>query len=78
MRANDMPVTTDDADPIAIGARIKHYRELADMNQTQLAAKLGPSCTQSRVSRWEKGRILPETKYVGRLCKVLGLTHEEL
>lgn len=71
-------MTTDQADLAAIGARIKHYRELAGLTQTQLAVKLGPKCTQARVSKWENGKNPPDQQYVSRLCKVLGIAYEEL
>lgn len=37
------------------GEIIKRVREERGWNQTQLAARCGPGCSQSRISLWENG-----------------------
>lgn len=65
-------------DPKSIGRRICELRENLGISQTVLASRLGPQCTQGRISRWENGLAVPETEYVARLSAELGVTIEQL
>lgn len=56
--------------------RIRHYRELAGMEQKELAARLG--ITGNSVSNWENGRSRPDINLIPGLCELLHVTLYEL
>lgn len=56
--------------------RIKELRRKSDINQAQLAAKMGVA--QNCVSQWETEVALPRTRQLPRLAQVLGCTIDEL
>lgn len=59
-----------------VGALIAHHRELAGMNQPQLAKRL--RVDQSTVSHWEADRRSPSPANLKRLCKVLDVKPADL
>ena len=56
--------------------RIRHYRELAGIEQKELAGKLG--ITGNSVSNWENGRSRPDINLIPALCELLHVTLYEL
>lgn len=58
------------------GAAIRKRRVELDMDQTNLAHRLG--CTQARISAWENGKVEPGKGYESKLCEILGLSLEDL
>ena len=56
--------------------RIRHYRELAGMEQKELAERLG--ITGNSVSNWENGRSRPDINLIPALCDLLHVTLYEL
>ena len=56
--------------------RVRYYRELAGMEQKELAAKLG--ITGNSVSNWENGRSRPDINLIPQLCELLHVTLYEL
>jgi transcriptional regulator with XRE-family HTH domain len=48
---------------------------ICDLNQTEIAAKLGVS--QPMVSKWFSGKVIPRIDNIVRICKALDITHEE-
>ena len=59
-----------------IGQRIKDLRKKADMTQDRLADYLGVSA--QAVSKWELGQTAPDLSLIALLCRVLGVTADEL
>jgi len=57
---------------IALAARIKVLRLTARLSQTQLAQRLGTR--QSVVSRWEKGKHIPDDVFIEKLASLSGLS----
>lgn len=51
-------------------SRIAIARESRDMNQNQLAMAIG--ATQSQVSQWEKGEVVPGQLVLEKICNALG------
>lgn len=45
------------SDPEIIGEKIKVARKKAELTQEQLAEKIGGSCTNKVISRYEKGKV---------------------
>ncbi len=58
------------------GAELKYQRELAGLNQPELALKIGTS--QANISRWERGEVLPNIDFCVQLANCFGVTLEEL
>ena len=56
--------------------RVRYYRELAGMEQKELATKLG--ITGNSVSNWENGRSRPDINLIPQLCELLHITLYEL
>lgn len=51
-------------------SRIAIAREAKDMNQNQLATAIG--ATQSQVSQWESGEVIPGQIVLTKICNALG------
>lgn len=56
--------------------KIKELREEHRLTQRELAEKIGNS--QRNVSNWENGTSEPDIETLVRLCRVFGVTLEEL
>lgn len=56
----------------ALAARIKALRRTVRLSQTQLAQRLGTR--QSVVSRWEKGKHIPDDIFIEKLAELSGLS----
>lgn len=54
---------------IAIGARIRHFRELAGLSQLQLAEKV--QCEPSTLAHYETGKNLASMTKLIRIAEVL-------
>lgn len=63
-------------DQIKIGKFISENRKKQNLTQEQLAEKLGIS--KNAVSKWERGINLPDVSIMQDLCKILGITLNEL
>ena len=63
-------------DQIKIGKFIAERRKERGFLQKDIAAKLGIS--EKTVSKWECGNGLPEVIYMEPLCRILGITVNEL
>ena len=61
---------------IKIGEFIASARKAKNLTQVSLAEKLG--ITDRAVSKWERGRGLPEVSLMIELCDILGVTVNEL
>ena len=61
---------------IKIGEFISSQRKAKNLTQVALAEKLG--ITDRAVSRWERGKGLPEVSLMLDLCEILGITVNEL
>lgn len=61
---------------IKIGEFISSQRKTKNLTQAALAEKLG--ITDRAVSRWERGKGLPEVSLMLELCEILGITVNEL
>ena len=59
-----------------IGNRIAKYRKAKPMTQEELASQLGVS--SQAVSKWETDTSCPDIGIIPQLCKVLGITTDEL
>lgn len=59
-----------------IGNRISKYRKAKGMTQEELAAIMGVS--SQAVSKWENDASCPDISLLPQLCKVLGITTDEL
>ena len=59
-----------------IGNRISKYRKEKGMTQEELAGKLGVS--SQAVSKWENDASCPDISLLPQLCKLLGITTDEL
>ena len=60
----------------AVGDKIHKLRTAAGLNQDNLAETL--FVTRQAVSRWELGQTLPSVDNLAELCKLFGVTFEEL
>lgn len=63
-------------DQVAIGRCIRKHRLQKGLTQEQLAEQLG--ITGKAVSKWENARSLPEMSIVLDLCRILGITVDQL
>ncbi|MCE6990012.1 helix-turn-helix transcriptional regulator [Dyadobacter sp. CY323] len=59
------------------GQRIKRYRELAGMNQDELAALMGKS-GKTIVSHWENGKVDPSLAQVRKMAEIFNTTVAQL
>ena len=59
-----------------IGKFIHDLRKEKELTQKQLADLVGVS--DKTISKWETGRGIPDTVIMGELCKVLGISINEL
>ncbi|MDO4975457.1 MAG: helix-turn-helix transcriptional regulator, partial [Alphaproteobacteria bacterium] len=61
---------------VDIGKYLAGKREEAKLSQKELAEKL---CTREwKVSRWEKGKTLPNDFELLKLCEIFGITRIEI
>ena len=63
-------------DQIKIGRFIAERRKANHLTQMQLAEKLGIS--DRAVSKWENGRSMPDSSIMPELCRLLGITVNDL
>ena len=63
-------------DQVKIGKFIAERRKIAGLTQMQLAEKLG--LTDRAISKWETGRSLPDSSVMLELCRVLGISVNDL
>ena len=56
-------------DQVKIGKFIAECRKRANLTQMQLAEKLG--ITDRAVSKWERGKALPDSSIMLELCRIL-------
>lgn len=63
-------------DQIKIGKFITEKRKEQDLTQNQLAEKLG--ITDRAVSKWERGKSLPDASIMIDLCSILKITVNDL
>ena len=63
-------------DQIKVGKFIAECRKKQGFLQKDIAARLGIS--EKTVSKWECGNGLPEVVYMEPLCRILGITVNEL
>ena len=61
---------------IKIGEFISSQRKLKNLTQMALAEKL--NITDRAVSKWERGKSLPDAALMIPLCKILDITVNEL
>lgn len=59
-----------------IGNFIKKERERLNLSQDDIANKLG--ITRQAVSKWERGKCLPDKAIMTDLCEILEITSNEL
>lgn len=64
------------ADAYTLGARLKEFRKAKKLSQKKLADIVGT--TKQSFGRWEYGQCFPSTYYVPLLCKVLGVSPNQL
>lgn len=62
--------------PEKIGAFIATRRKMLNMTQMQLAQQL--SITDRAVSKWERGKGMPDASIMLELCRILGITVNDL
>ena len=58
------------------GESLKYKRELANINQPDLAKKIGTS--QQNISRWEKGQVIPGIDFCVKLADFYNISLDEL
>ena len=63
-------------DQVKIGKFIADCRKKANLTQMQLAEMLG--ITDRAISKWETGKSLPDSSIMLALCKILGITVNDL
>ena len=63
-------------DQLKIGKFIAECRKNVGLTQKQLAEKLG--ITDRAVSKWETGKALPDSSIMLELCRILGITVNDL
>ena len=63
-------------DQIKIGAFIAERRKIKNLTQAQLAEKM--NVTDRAVSKWERGKCLPDSAIMLDLCRELGITVNDL
>ena len=66
----------DSMDQVVIGKFIARRRKAKNLTQAQLAEMLNIS--DRAVSKWERGLNLPDSSIMLPLCKILGITADEL
>lgn len=71
MREEEKPMNQ-----IKIGEFIAHTRKEKNLTQVSLAEKLG--ITDRAVSKWERGKGMPDASIMLDLCEILGITVNEL
>lgn len=59
-----------------IGNRISKYRKAKGITQEELASQLGVS--SQAVSKWENDISCPDISLLPQLCRILGITSDEL
>ena len=59
-----------------IGIRLRDLRIEKELTQKELAKNLG--ITQDSISLWEKGKRIPDTIYIQKLCDVFGVSTDYL
>lgn len=59
-----------------IGSRIAKYRKAKGLTQENLAREMG--VTSQAVSKWETDASCPDISALPQLCKILGITTDEL
>lgn len=59
-----------------IGNRIQKFRKEKGLTQEELAAQLGVS--SQAVSKWENDASCPDISLLPQLCRILGITTDEL
>lgn len=59
-----------------IGNRISKYRKAKGMTQEELATQMGVS--SQAVSKWENDASCPDISTLPQLCRILGITSDEL
>lgn len=60
----------------SIGKRIARFRKARNMTQEDLAGQVGVS--SQAVSKWENDASCPDISLLAQLCRVLGVTTDEL
>ncbi len=63
-------------DQVKIGKFIAACRKAADLTQMQLAEKL--NITDRAVSKWERGKAMPDSSIMLELCDILCISVDEL
>ena len=63
-------------DQVKIGKFIKDKRKDKKITQDELAEKLG--VTNRAISKWENGNCMPDSGIILDLCKILGITINDL
>lgn len=63
-------------DQIKIGKFIKEKRKEKKITQDELAEKIGVS--NRAISKWENGNCMPDSGIILELCKILGITINDL
>ena len=63
-------------DQIKIGRFISERRKSVGLTQAQLSERL--NITDRAVSKWERGRAMPDTSIMLELCEILGISVNEL
>jgi transcriptional regulator with XRE-family HTH domain/DNA-directed RNA polymerase subunit RPC12/RpoP len=63
-------------DQVKIGKFISERRKSVGLTQMQLAEKLG--ITDRAISKWERGKTLPDSSVMLELCGLLGITVNDL
>lgn len=61
---------------MTIGEKIALRRRTAGLSQEALAAQLGVS--RQAVSRWETDESLPDTEKISQLCRIFGVSADDL
>lgn len=61
---------------MSIGNNIKNYRKMNGLSQKELAEKLRIS--DKTICSWEIGRTEPNMGMVENICKIFGITKDEL
>lgn len=59
------------------GKNLKYLREKHNMEQVELAQKLGRKSASS-ISEWEKGKYTPKIKVLNEICKIFNVNIDDL
>ncbi len=59
-----------------IGSRIRKYREMQGLSQTELAERIKVS--SARLSNWEQGIHRPNADIIAKICQALDISPSEL